>query len=322
VVGDQLVSPLVEIEDFIEIGDGQGLCMHLSRELNFVCDFNLLPSLGTTALETQISDLPTGQLFTFQAEDFVLQVQRTDFLEDEDAYYVWQTLDLSVAAIQFPMGGKYAGTQILPGDEAFFMPGELNQDLIEFFADENGYWEANFDPETKLVKLTLADDALSRVNEVFQSFCTKYADGIEVEDLLEVASLFKKSGQADDARQIQFLNPDSNSVESRTLNYPQVLGANCVLEQSGIEIVDAEGTDNFEASATIEVRLRGDVSRWAGRTRFGVSIYEWIPLEFLRSYSVDFILKTSTEESAVQVIQFMPSNDWASNLGVTDEAGR
>lgn len=299
-VGDELQTPLVEIAEYIKVGDSQGFCRHVEVQFGVECPSSISPSLGVEDFEPEIIDLPSGQLFGFNTGGMTLDIERVDYEFEGETFYEWIVRDFSMPSLFLPGGGKYAGNQISKGSSLSLMPGGINESLLELTTDANGFWEANLSSDGR-VSYKLAPDSITRVTQAFEDSCADYSSKLKASDLLSPASTFLggKAGQEENAVRIEYVNPGSTESESRVLNFPKVTSASCSIIEGSVEVDDTgSGIQNFSGMATIEILLEGDVEMLVDKDYVrGIYTYEWLPRKFQATLQLSSLLDVSGEEN-------------------------
>jgi hypothetical protein len=322
-VGDELTTPLAEVVDYIETGDGQSLCRHLQVYFNTECPATVAPSLGVPGFEPVIFDLPSGQLFSFNSGAMVLDIERIDTEFDGETFYDWQIRDFSMPRMVFPSGGRYAGTSIDEGGSFLIMPGDLDENLLQLNVDSDGFWEAILDTQSSTVRYELSEGTEARLLEEFSAFCDEYVSTLNASDLLsEPAPTFfwRVVGQEDDARGIRYLNPGTSVSEFRTVNYPEITQISCAVSESDIATEEfGDGMRDFIAEGKIAVSLEGDAGRLLDRN-YGRAIYtyDWLPREFQKTFILPMSLLISVDDN--KIVEFGLDIDaaWEINEIVVD----
>lgn len=299
-VGDTLTSPLSEIEEYLETGNGEALCRHLDFYFANPCSTIPLFSQGLTPVGFEIYDTPSGQIFAFSDRDFNLTVERTDSEFDGESVYIWSVRELEFPYIDLPYGSTYAGLEA--GGGARFMPGSIDQALLEVPQDSFGLWMPNLNLIDGELTYEVAPDASDKATDLFKDYCDEFSSNLTSDVLLEDAwgGFFRINGEDDNAQTVAFVSGDSDEVNSRTINASRLTSSTCAVDPSSVVLNESGDSSYFTGVGLLSVNMSGEVARRTARSATGVSTYEWLPREFVASFELSMEISNYGDQTTVQ----------------------
>jgi hypothetical protein len=319
--GSGFSSPLKEIQQHLTSGSGDELCTHLNEITPGSCDFIISSSgLGSNVVPLATFS-PTGETFLFEVAGFSLSIERTDEQFESGIERFWSVGTFRPEKIVIPLGGSYQGLNLTPGVDYKIMPGALDSQSFELASDRDNLWQAELNEGQvgdEFVSYSLSESSSIAINQLLLEACDSAIETLTISEILAnpTAPKFLRAFQTDDAKSLIVGSSSGSDLQTRNLNSPTISGTGeCRIE------LGASSFPAIIASAAFELDLEGDVERYTGMSRFGVSQYEYIPNSFSGELTLDLMIETdSSLTNSVQVGTVKRPAYWVADKPIKKDA--